>query len=102
MLRNHLRVATLISMFLILLASDKIITSKLMSLGTTYTPMAWATGTAIIVAIILTIAYDQRFSIGMSIFYCTLACLVAEPMGVENPYQIVNIDLFLIMMKFHW
>jgi len=98
MLRNHIRVTTLITMFLILLASDKIITAKLITLGTKYTPMAWATGTAVIVAIILTIAYDQRFAIGMSIFYCTLACLVAEPTIIESKYQIINIDLFLIMM----
>lgn len=98
MLRNHVRVATLIIMFLILLASDKIMTMKLISMETRHTPMAWATGTAVMVAIILTIAYDQRFAIGMSMFYCTLACLAAEPQGNDNPYQIINIDLFLIMM----
>ncbi len=97
-LRNHVRVATLIGMFLILLASDKFVTAKLISLGTKHTPIAWATGTAVIVAIILTIAYDQRFAIGMTVIYCTFACLAAEPPGADNPYQIINIDLFLIMM----
>ena len=98
MLKNHIRVVTLISMFLILLASNKLLTSKLISLETQYTPMAWATGTAIIVAIILTIAYDQRFALGMSIFYCTIACLVAEPTQADSKYQLINIDLFLTMM----
>ncbi|MBN2589721.1 MAG: HDIG domain-containing protein [Sedimentisphaerales bacterium] len=98
MLKNHIRVFTLISMFLILLVSEKFLTSKLISLGTQYTPMAWATGTAVIVAIILTIAYDQRFAIGMSIFYCILACLVAEPTEIDSKYHIININLFLIMM----
>ncbi|MFA5251850.1 MAG: HDIG domain-containing metalloprotein, partial [Phycisphaerae bacterium] len=50
---------------------------------------SWATGTAITAAVILTIAYDQRFAIGMSIFYCCLAYFAARPLS--------NINLFLIM-----
>jgi putative nucleotidyltransferase with HDIG domain len=35
----------------------------------------WATGTAVTAAIILAIAYNQRFALGMSIFYCVFASL---------------------------
>ena len=49
----------------------------------------WATGTAVTAAIILTIAYNQRFAIGMSIFYCLFAYFAAGPA--------VNINLFLTM-----
>jgi len=34
----------------------------------------WATGTAVAVALVLTIAYNQRFAMAMSMFYCVLAC----------------------------
>ncbi|MBN1972351.1 MAG: HDIG domain-containing protein [Sedimentisphaerales bacterium] len=98
MLRSHMRVVILIILFLLLLISNKLIASELISLKTKYTPMPWATGTAVIVAIVLTIAYDQRFAIGMSIFYCIFACLAAEPVETGSQYQLLNIDLFLIMM----
>ncbi len=98
MLRNHIRVFVLISLFILLLASTKFMTSKLIGLQSRYTPLSWATGTAVIVAIILTIAYDQRFAIGMCVFYCIFACLAAEPAGADSGYQLLNIDLFLIMI----
>ena len=98
MLRNHIRVVILISLFLLLLASTKFMTSKLIGLQSKYTPLSWATGTAVIVAIVLAIAYDQRFAIGMSIFYCIFASLAAEPAGLESSYQLQNINLFLIMV----
>ena len=98
MLKNHVRVVILIALFILLLASTKFMTSKLIGLQSKYTPLSWATGTAVIVAIILTIAYDQRFAIGMSAFYCIFASLAAEPAGSAGDYQLLNIDLFLIMM----
>ena len=73
LIKNHIRVLVLIGLFTLLLASTKFIT-RLISLQTQYTPLTWATGTAVITAIILSIAYDQRFAIGMSIFYCLLVC----------------------------
>jgi len=48
-----------------------------------------ATGTAVATAVILSIAYDQRFAIGMSLFYCMLAYLASG--------QTASINLFLIM-----
>jgi putative nucleotidyltransferase with HDIG domain len=98
MLKNHVRVLILISLFLLLLASNKLLTSQLIDLQSKYTPLSWATGTAVIVAIILTIAYDQRFAIGMSVFYCIFACLASEPGRAGNDYQLFNIDLFLTMI----
>ncbi|GAH14442.1 unnamed protein product, partial [marine sediment metagenome] len=49
----------------------------------------WGTGTAVTAAIIMTIAYDQRFAIGMSMLYCALASFAAEPAA--------NINLLLTM-----
>ena len=54
----------------------------------------WAylsTGWAVTSAIILTIAYDQRFAIGMTVFYCILASFAAAE-------DIVSIKLFLTMI----
>ncbi len=81
-IKNHARALALVGLFLLLLAAIK--------LGELFTnPVYWATGTAVIAAIIMTIAYDQRFAIGMSIFYCLFACFAAGPM--------TNINLFLTM-----
>lgn len=66
-IKKHIRALILGGLFILLLA-----TTKLGFLLTKQT--SWATGTAVTAAIILAIAYDQRFAIGMSIFYATLAC----------------------------
>jgi len=65
-IKNHARALALVCLFILLL-----ITTKLGAFV--------ATGTAVTAAIILVIAYNQRFAIGMSIFYCLFACLAAEP-----------------------
>lgn len=96
-IRNHARISVLIGMFVLLLASTRFVTAKLIGLQTEHTPFLWATGTAVITAIILTIAYNQRFAIGMSIFYCLLACFAVEPQMVDNQYQLIKIDLFIVM-----
>ncbi|MBN1391807.1 MAG: HDIG domain-containing protein [Sedimentisphaerales bacterium] len=76
-IKNYTRAVALAGMFLLLLAVTKIgiVLSKQPS---------WATGTAVTAAIILTIAYDQRFAMGMSIFYCILVCFVAKPPSAFN------------------
>jgi putative nucleotidyltransferase with HDIG domain len=95
-IRNHTRALALGGLFALLLA-----TAKLCVLSTGHT--AWATGAAVTVAIILTIAYDQRFAMGMSLFYCLLACLAALPTtnaaGAVDAYQLVNISLLLTMVS---
>ncbi|MHC4477874.1 MAG: HD family phosphohydrolase [Planctomycetota bacterium] len=66
---NRTRTLALAGLFIVLLAAAK--------LGTLLTKHTWwATGTAVAIAIILTIAYNQRFAIGMSLFYCVFACFV--------------------------
>ena len=81
-IKNHVRAIALEAMFILLLAVAK--------LGAILPNQGyWATGTAVIVAIILSIAYDQRFAIGMTSFYCLLTCFTAGPRA--------NIGLFLTM-----
>jgi putative nucleotidyltransferase with HDIG domain len=81
-IKNHVRAIALAGLFILLLATTKV--GVLLSNQT-----SWATGTAVTAAVILTIAYDQRFAIGMSIFYCLFAYFAARPPS--------NINLFLIM-----
>ena len=81
-IKKHARAFVLASMFILLLG-----TTKLGSLLTGQN--SWATGTAVAAAIILTIAYDQRFALGMSIFYTILASFVIETQ--------TDISLFLTM-----
>ena len=71
-IKNHARALALVGLFIFLLAATK--------LGTLLTNhSSWATATAVTAAIILTIAYDQRFAIGMSMFYVVLACFATGP-----------------------
>jgi putative nucleotidyltransferase with HDIG domain len=79
-----------VSLFILLLATTKI--GVLLSNQT-----LWATGTAVTVAIILTIAYDQRFAIGMSVFYCLFAYFAARPISSGASHS-VDINLFLTMI----
>ena len=52
-------------------------------------------GTAVGCAIILTIAYDQRFAIGMTTFYIVLACFA---MNRSASTEIFVFEIFLTMM----
>ncbi|UCC96615.1 MAG: HDIG domain-containing protein [Phycisphaerales bacterium] len=87
--RNHARAVVLISLFILMLAATKI---GVLSTKHTFP----ATGTAVTTAIILTIAYDQRFAIGMSMFYCLFASLAVGAMPADE-LQLTNINLFLTM-----
>jgi len=81
-IKNHARAAALVGLFILLLATAKF--------GLSVTRQAsWATGTAVTAAIILTVAYNQRFAIGMTIFYCFFACFAVG--------QTADIRLLLIM-----
>jgi len=81
-IKNHTRALALVGLFILLLATTKL--SVLLTKN-----IFWATGSAVTAAIILTIAYDQRFAIGMSIFYCLFACFAVG--------ALTNINLFLTM-----
>ena len=81
-IKNHARAIALEAMFILLLAVAK--------LGAILPNQGyWATGTVVIAAITLSIAYDQRFAIGMTTFYCLLTCFTAGPRA--------NIGMFLTM-----
>ncbi|HUW19812.1 MAG TPA: HDIG domain-containing protein [Sedimentisphaerales bacterium] len=81
-IENYVRALALVGLFILLLAATKF---GILLTGHTW----WATGTAVTAAIILAIAYDQRFAIGMSVFYCVFACFAAGTKG--------DINLFLVM-----
>jgi len=84
--RRPTRIVALAGLFLLLL-----LITKLISLDKELTYLA--TGTAVMCAVVLTIAYDQRFAVGLTMFYAAMASLVF--------YTIPNaatIELMLIMM----
>jgi putative nucleotidyltransferase with HDIG domain len=85
-IKNHTRALVLVGLFILLIGTTK--------LGVSSTKETfWATGTAVTTAVIMTIAYDQRFAIGMSIFYCLFADLAVTP----SESQLPNFYLFLTM-----
>ena len=85
---NHARALALVGLFILLLAATKVF-------ALLFNHTSGATGSAVTAAIILTIAYDQRFAIGMIMFYCLLGCFA---IGTINKYQLTDINLFLTML----
>jgi len=88
-IRNRVRALVLIGLFILMLAATRF------SVAATEHSF-WATGTAVTTAVVLTIAYDQRFAMGLSLFYCLLACFVVGSMPDAEP-QPTNINLFVTM-----
>jgi len=84
---NHTRALALVGLFILLLTATKV-------LSLLFNHTSGATGSAVTAAIILTIAYNQRFAIGMIMFYCLLACFAT---GTINEYQLTDMNLFLTM-----
>lgn len=78
------RAIALAVLFWLLLAA-----TRTLSLSEKWTFLA--VGYAVACSIILTIAYDQRFAMGMSLFYAILACFAVGRMP--------PLDLFLTMMS---
>ena len=77
------RIMALVGLFIMLLALTRV--------GSLYPEWIYlATGSAVTSAVILTIAYDQRFALGMTLFYCILACFAVS--------KIATVELFLTMM----
>ena len=93
LLRNHARAFALAGLFVLLLAITRL---GVLSAGNASWAGSWGTATAVIAAIILSIAYDQRFAIGMSMFYCLLACLALGP-ALNTQHQLPGISSFLTM-----
>jgi putative nucleotidyltransferase with HDIG domain len=77
------RAVALASLFWLLLTA-----TRFLSLSEKW--MYIAAGSAVACAIVLTIAYDQRFAIGMTMFYAILACFAVG--------KISTVELFLTMM----
>ena len=86
-IKNHARALALVGLFILLLAATKLI-------ALLFKHTSGATGSAVTAAIILTIAYNQRFAIGMITFYCLLGCFAT---GTFDKYQLTDINLFLTM-----
>ena len=78
---NHARAAAIAVLFVLLLVVAK---------AGSYLHPCFAVGSAATAAIILSIAYDQRFAVGMSLFYCIVAAFAAN----RNP----GLDVFMIMV----
>ena len=87
--RNHARAVVLAGLLVILLA-----TTKLISLLFSHT--CGATISAVTAAIVLSLAYDQRFTMGMCVFFSILATLAA---GSPGPHQLAGMNLFLTMLS---
>ena len=87
--RNHTRALVLAGLFILMMVLTK--------LGVSSTRLTfWATGGAVTTAVILTIAYDQRFAIGLTVFYCLFACFAAASVPSDE-FQLTDINLFLTM-----
>jgi len=94
-LRNHARASALIVLFLLSLAATKL---GLLSAGDGLWGPSWGTGTAILVAIVLAIAYDQRFAMGAGTVYCAFAVLAVGPRP-DWGFQLQGMGLFLTMVS---
>jgi len=70
--QNRARAIALAGLIILLLAATR---AAVLLTGYNW----WVTGTAVTAAIILTVAYNQRFAMGMSIFYCILVAFAAGP-----------------------
>lgn len=94
LLHNHARALALVVLFPTLLAVTKL---GSLSSGEALWGLGWGVGTAILTSIILVIAYDQRFAIGMSALYCVLASLAVGPKP-DQSFQLQGMRLFLTML----
>lgn len=93
MIHNHARAIIMTVLFVLFLSAAKIGVISANSVWAT----SCATGTAVMVGIILAIAYDQRFAIEMGIFYSLYACLVVSGLS-GGPQQLSGIYLFFVMV----
>lgn len=78
------RIITIEGLFLLML-----VITRLISLDENQIYLA--TGTAVACSVILTIAYDQRFALGLSSFFCIMACFAVG--------RTATVELFLTMMS---
>ena len=94
MIKNHTRAVVLCALFLSMQIAAKIgMASTTGALWST----SFAVGASVMVAIMLAIAYDQRFAIDMSIFFALYVCLIVRDLPGQA-YQLSGISLFVVMM----
>jgi putative nucleotidyltransferase with HDIG domain len=93
LIRNHTRAIVLGTLFLLLLMATKI---GVLSAQDRLWASSWATGMTVMVAIVLTIVYDQRFALGMGLFFAFLACLATYSMDA-GPQPLVGLELMVIL-----
>jgi len=86
-IKNHARAIVLAGLLILLLTATKLVAFL-------FKYSCGATGSAVTLAIVLSLAYNQRFTIGMSIFFCILGTFAAVPV---NEGQLTGINLFLTM-----
>jgi putative nucleotidyltransferase with HDIG domain len=94
-LRSHARGFALVCLFILLLAVARL--GSLSSHSGLWGP-SWGTGTSVIAAIILAIAYEQRFATGISALYCIFSVLAVGPRP-DQGLQLQGIGLFLTMFS---
>jgi len=92
-LRNHAKVLALVCLFVVLLTVARI---GSLSSGQALWGPGWGTGPAVLAAIVLAIAYDQRFALGISALYCLFAVLAVGPRP-DHGLQLEGTGLFLTM-----
>jgi hypothetical protein len=86
-MRNRIRAVAIIILFIFLIAVTK--------LGTALTGnTCWATGSAAVAAIILSIAYEQRFALGLSIIYCFLSAFATSLEPDLKTFMIMTAAVF--------
>ena len=85
--KNHTRAASLAGLFILLLTTTKFVTLLLEH-------TCGATGSAVAAAIILSLAYDQRFTMGVCMLFAILAVFAV---GSPEAGQLSNINLLLTM-----
>jgi hypothetical protein len=95
LLRNHAKALALVVLFPTLLAVTKL---GSLSSGNALWGLGWGVGTAIFAAMILVIAYDQRFALGLTALYCVLAALAVGPKP-DQAFQLQGMRLFLTMIS---
>lgn len=83
LLKNRIRALGLVVLLVLMLATAKIAV-------TVNHQTCWVTATAVAVALILAIAFDRRFAMALSLFYCALAYFAAG--------NVTNFNLLLTMI----
>lgn len=91
LIQNQTRAMVLGSLFLLLLLAA---TMGILSANDCPWATSWATGMTVMVAIVLTIVYDQRFALGMSLLFACLACLCAHFLE-PSPFHLMGLELLI-------